>query len=301
MFPFTQVSHHLFGPTLSSKTEFPFIYRAVPIEKYQYIGIVKLLKHFRWMWVGIVTLDDDKGEDFIRTLMPKLSENNICAAFIDRMPRVMDFSDLHDVYLRTEKLVHLFTDSQAKTLIVHAETHCILGFKYLLVQMGNVSEALGRVWVLTAQWDFPALQFHRTWNTQIFHGALSFAVYTSKVEGFKNFLLTLNPYSRSRYSFNKDFWEQAFDCLLPTSSIGEGSHTLCTGEEHLQSLPGPFFEMSMTSQSYSVYNAVYGVVHALHAMHSFNSKNRSAKRDLNPQPWQVLHFLANKAVLQANM
>uniref|UniRef100_A0A670J602 G-protein coupled receptors family 3 profile domain-containing protein n=1 Tax=Podarcis muralis TaxID=64176 RepID=A0A670J602_PODMU len=79
---------------------------------------------------------------------------------------------------------------------------------------------------------------------------------------FHHFLLNLNPHSEAD-GFIRLFWQQAFGCQFLDVETEE---EFCTGEEKLESLPGAFFEMQMTSQSYSIYNAVYAVAHALHAM-----------------------------------
>ncbi|XP_060110804.1 vomeronasal type-2 receptor 26-like [Heteronotia binoei] len=42
----------------------------------------------------------------------------------------------------------------------------------------------------------------------------------------------------------------------------------CNGEERLEKLPGPLFEMSMTGYSYNIYNAMYAVAHAVQVMYS---------------------------------
>ncbi|KAF7238012.1 Vomeronasal type-2 receptor 26 [Varanus komodoensis] len=286
-----QIAYYVFGPMLSTKIQFPFIYRTVPSEEYQYSGIVQLLLHFLWTWVGIITLDDDKGENFIQILMAMLSQNGICSAFTARMPSLTSFSQLYDKYFNTGILLHLFSHSKSKVLVVFAETLSTLGLKLLLIQNENMEGTLGRVWIMTAQWDFPAVQFHRNWDIRIFQGTLSFAVHSNEVAGFQNFLLALKPNLLNGDNFIKDFWEQSFDCLFSDAHEGGESPGTCTGKETLQSLSGPFFEMSMTPQSYSVYSAVYIVAHALHAMFSSAIKLRLAAALPNPQPWQLHHFL----------
>uniref|UniRef100_A0A8D2IVQ1 G-protein coupled receptors family 3 profile domain-containing protein n=1 Tax=Varanus komodoensis TaxID=61221 RepID=A0A8D2IVQ1_VARKO len=281
----------------STKIQFPFIYRTVPSEEYQYSGIVQLLLHFLWTWVGIITLDDDKGENFIQILMAMLSQNGICSAFTARMPSLTSFSQLYDKYFNTGILLHLFSHSKSKVLVVFAETLSTLGLKLLLIQNENMEGTLGRVWIMTAQWDFPAVQFHRNWDIRIFQGTLSFAVHSNEVAGFQNFLLALKPNLLNGDNFIKDFWEQSFDCLFSDAHEGGESPGTCTGKETLQSLSGPFFEMSMTPQSYSVYSAVYIVAHALHAMFSSAIKLRLAAALPNPQPWQVLPYNPNFTII----
>nr|XP_056700651.1 vomeronasal type-2 receptor 26-like [Euleptes europaea] len=56
-----------------------------PSEVPQYFGLIRLLLHFHWDWIGIVAPDDDSGENFIQALIPMLDQNNICVEFIDRI------------------------------------------------------------------------------------------------------------------------------------------------------------------------------------------------------------------------
>ncbi|KAG8140797.1 hypothetical protein E2320_003463, partial [Naja naja] len=60
-----------------------------------------------------------------------------------------------------------------------------------------------------------------------------------------------------------DFGNQAFGCLVPNKDAPDDGG--CTGEERLDDLLAPFFETSMLSHSYSIYNAVNA--QALHAAH----------------------------------
>uniref|UniRef100_A0ACB8EWL3 Uncharacterized protein n=1 Tax=Sphaerodactylus townsendi TaxID=933632 RepID=A0ACB8EWL3_9SAUR len=72
---------------------------------------------------------------------------------------------------------------------------------------------------------------------------------------------------------------------------------MCTGDEKLDTLPGPLFEMTMTGHSYSIYNAVYAIAYTIHAIESPRSKNRGIvdgeknARSKFFQPWQLHKFL----------
>ncbi|KAM6449026.1 vomeronasal type-2 receptor 26-like [Liasis olivaceus] len=75
--------------------------------------------------------------------------------------------------------------------------------------------------------------------------------------------------------------------------MDEEKQAICSGDEELENIPGPYFEMSMTGQSYSIYNAVHTIAHALQAMHSSRSKHKSKTNKgggdhLKLQRWQVL-------------
>nr|XP_008113649.1 PREDICTED: vomeronasal type-2 receptor 26 [Anolis carolinensis] len=115
----------------------------------------------------------------------------------------------------------------------------------------------------------------------------------SQVSGFHEFLQDRKPDTDQEDGFIGDFWQQAFMCSFPGLNLDESPENICTQEEKLETLPMSVFEMSMTSHSYNIYNAVYAVAHALHDMDSSKFKHRRTEiRDLQKmQSWQLLHFL----------
>nr|XP_034956999.1 vomeronasal type-2 receptor 26-like [Zootoca vivipara] len=76
----------------------------VPDETYQHIGVARLLRHFGWTWIGLVAVDDDKGDRFLQAIVPMLSQNGICYAFIVRIPKwnyvdeMVDYGLQHSVH-----------------------------------------------------------------------------------------------------------------------------------------------------------------------------------------------------------
>ncbi|XP_061447692.1 vomeronasal type-2 receptor 26-like [Rhineura floridana] len=68
----------------------------VPDEAYQYIGIVRLLQNFGWTWIRLLAVDDDYGDRFLQAIVPLLTQNSICYAFILRLPKRSYLDDFTD-------------------------------------------------------------------------------------------------------------------------------------------------------------------------------------------------------------
>ena len=150
--------------------------------------------------------------------------------------------------------------------------------------------ALGKVFILTSHWEFVVTTEEIDQQyLKVFHSALQFRVHSRDVPEFKHFLRTVNPLQPQGDIFLRDWWENAFQCTFGKSS----QWRKCTQKEKLQDLPDSTFGMSMTSQSYSIYNAVYSMAHALHAAYVWKSKRGmmgEGQKRLNIQPWQVKSF-----------
>ncbi|XP_070794811.1 vomeronasal type-2 receptor 26-like [Pituophis catenifer annectens] len=81
IFKVPQFGFHFLKFTQEDRTVFPSFFRISPNELPQYVGLVRLLLHFQWNWVGLVAPKNDNGELFISTLRPMLQEKEICLAF----------------------------------------------------------------------------------------------------------------------------------------------------------------------------------------------------------------------------
>ncbi|XP_015284635.1 PREDICTED: vomeronasal type-2 receptor 26-like [Gekko japonicus] len=84
LFKIPELGYGSFSPVLKERSIFPSFYLIDPSEVPQYLGIIHLLLHFHWNWIGIVAPDDDSGENFIQALTPMLDQNNICVEFTKR-------------------------------------------------------------------------------------------------------------------------------------------------------------------------------------------------------------------------
>ncbi|XP_053120231.1 vomeronasal type-2 receptor 26-like [Hemicordylus capensis] len=294
-----QLSYGSFDPILSDVIQFPSFFRMVPNEGPQYIGIVQLLKHFRWNWIGLITSDDDSGETFLKTLRPRFFQNNICIAFTVSIPAETSHGSnaaITNALGWIDQTLRLY--SKINVILVYGDGQYMEGLQFILQSNEFLHfEPMEKVWIITAQWDYTAVVSEKIFSVKSFNGTLSFTPHKNGVPGFHDYLESINPHQSEIYAIGY-FWYSVFDCSLPIKNLYLPGAKHCTGEEKLGNLPASVFEMGMSSQSYSIYNAVYAVAHALHAMFSSRYKQKRMKKGerknlLKVQPWQLHAFLRN--------
>uniref|UniRef100_A0A670K379 G-protein coupled receptors family 3 profile domain-containing protein n=1 Tax=Podarcis muralis TaxID=64176 RepID=A0A670K379_PODMU len=265
LYKIPQLTYGSFPPDKNYGSQVPSFYCMVPNEAHQYMGIISLLKHFGWTWVGLFTVDDNSGEHFLQTLEPSLSHNGICLAFTQRIKQTARFDNWDEFhYIVLNIYVHL-TDDKANVFMMYGESMIIIWLRSIIFLRDPENREISsfkKVWIVTTQIDFILTGFQRSWGLQIFQGAISFTIHSQNLPQFQRFLQGIKLYWTQGDGFFKDFWEQAFDCTFPNPSVPTEVNDMCTGEESLQSLPGTLFELSMTGHSYSIYKAVYVVAHA---------------------------------------
>uniref|UniRef100_A0A8D2IML9 G-protein coupled receptors family 3 profile domain-containing protein n=1 Tax=Varanus komodoensis TaxID=61221 RepID=A0A8D2IML9_VARKO len=270
-----QITYGSFLPGKGGKVLFPFLYQMVPKEAQQYMGVVRLLQHFRWTWIGLCAVDDNKGERFLQTMVPILSQNFICEAFILRITKWDYVDQLTEVMVQHWKSYNTVIESKANVVFIYGEPPSFHMLSTLLFLAPFLDlPPLGKVCIITSHWDFALHSLQKMWDMQTFHGSISFSVHSNQPLEFQMFEYILRPSKAKGDGFILDFWEQAFNCLLKMPDGREEGKEICSGHEKLESLPGTFFEMEMTGHSYNVYNAVYAVAHALHAIYDTRFKGR---------------------------
>ncbi|XP_061447402.1 vomeronasal type-2 receptor 26-like [Rhineura floridana] len=281
-----------------------FFYWMFPDGAYQYKGILQLLLHFRWKWIGVLSQSDDNGERFLQSILPMFAQMGICTDFLETFPKLGFSGELNQMVEEMSETTSIIMGSTANVVVVHGEIQTIMAMR-VIPSIADTQDILmlnkAKVWIMTAQMDFTAFPFQRTWDIYFLHGAISFEVHSKDFLAFQKFLQMRSPILEKEDGFIRHFWEAAFLCSLPPLSLENKHGEICTGEEKLETLPGSVFEMSMTAHSYSIYNAVYAVAHALHDLHATHSSkfkqpsmvDRLRWELLNQQPWQLHKFLSS--------
>ncbi|KAL8176341.1 UNVERIFIED_CONTAM: hypothetical protein K2H54_032022 [Gekko kuhli] len=289
------------APLMTEGTQILSLYQMVPNEALQFKGILQLLLHFQWTWVGFFGGVGANLEWFMQNILPEFSKNGVCFDFIETIYNFGMENQFKEIGQWSEKVYATVMNSKANVAILYGDALSMVIFRMLL-SLPRFEDMLqktkGEVWILTAQMEIKSYPGQTYWDTQLFDGALSLAIHSNEVQGFQQFLQSRSPSDSKEDGFIKDFWSLAFGCMFPNSFLKNSWQFEyignCTGEEKLENLPRPYLEMNMIGHSYSIYNAVHAMAHAVHAMYS--SKVSGAmmegkrKKLPNLQPWQVINL-----------
>uniref|UniRef100_A0ACB8G7B5 Uncharacterized protein n=1 Tax=Sphaerodactylus townsendi TaxID=933632 RepID=A0ACB8G7B5_9SAUR len=119
---YPQLSYGLLDPARRSKVLFPALYGMVPSESSLLSGVARLIRHFDWRWVGLITSDDDRGERAVETLAREIAKGGGCLAFTW-------------MFKNSDNRRHLlvsFQKSSANVTVLHGTTGLITDFRKLL-------------------------------------------------------------------------------------------------------------------------------------------------------------------------
>ncbi|XP_044523153.1 vomeronasal type-2 receptor 26-like [Gracilinanus agilis] len=281
LYRFPQISYGPFDSILSNKVHFPSVYQLTPKDSTLPLGMVRLIVHFNWTWVGLMISDDTKGETFLWDIKKEMDRNGVCLTFIEKIPASerYNFTPYNYIMPRigglSASVVVIYGDNNSLRIMHHIQ---MLYFTFR------------KVWITTSQWDFTIRPRHTQYN--IFNRALTFSSQTKEIPNFKSFLRTVKPAKYPKDIFLKKFWNSAFGCPFK-----DGNHVRedCSQNASLEILPLRYFDMSMSIQSYTIYNAVYAVAWALHKMLVTRTEMESLREgdSLLIYPWKLHSHLRN--------
>ncbi|XP_017454580.1 vomeronasal 2 receptor 69 isoform X1 [Rattus norvegicus] len=241
-----------FNPNLSDHDQFPYMYQIATKDTCLSHGMVSLILHFRWNWLGLVISDDDQGIQFLSDLREEMQSHGICLAFVNMIPETMQ------VYMIKAKIYDKqIMTSSAKVVIIYGEMNSTLEvsfrrWSYLGVQ---------RIWITTSQWD--VITIKKDFNLDFFHGTLTFAHHKVEVAKFRNFMQTRNPAKYPVKFFESVLGWNYFNCSISKNS-NLMDHFIFNNT--LEWIALNKYDMVLSEEGYNLYNAVYAVAHTYHEL-----------------------------------
>lgn len=250
----------------------------VPKEETQYQGIVQLLLHFEWTWIGLFAPDSANGDRFSRTLTSLLNQNDVCVAFSKQYSRMIS-------YIRTFQSVPTTLWKQVNVFLCYADTDFAFGpiFSFHQIFNSNLNSTVGKLWITTVVWDVKLILAYSSFLFQYVQGSMSL----DKSSG-RTIFDSYEPHSL----FLERFWKEAFSCSYSKLGLSVKGWRRCRENRNIDTLPPQELERVLSQDRYTIYNTIKIVVRGLQvALMSRSRRNPgSGENRLEPfrwQPWQV--------------
>ncbi|XP_028640300.1 vomeronasal type-2 receptor 116-like, partial [Grammomys surdaster] len=242
-----------FNPNLSDHDQFPYLYQIATKDTRLSHGMVSLMLHFRWTWIGLVISNDDQGIQFLSNLRDETQRHGICLAFVNMIPEDMQ------IYMTRAKIYDKqIMASTARVVIIYGEMNSTLEVSF------RRWEYLGaqRIWITTSQWD--VIINKRDFSLDFFHGTVTFEHHHSEIAKLRNFMQTMNT---SKYPVDISkcmLWWNYFNCSVSKNSNSKMDHF--SFNNPVEWLAQHKFDMALSEEGYNLYNAVYAVAHTYHEL-----------------------------------
>ncbi|XP_070592757.1 vomeronasal type-2 receptor 26-like [Erythrolamprus reginae] len=89
LYKIPQINYCVINQMAEKNHPFPFSYRMTPNHEPPYSAVVKLLLHFQWTWIGLLSQDKESGEKFKRKFEILALKNGICIVLSGTVPEAM--------------------------------------------------------------------------------------------------------------------------------------------------------------------------------------------------------------------
>ncbi|XP_037054436.1 vomeronasal type-2 receptor 116-like [Peromyscus leucopus] len=282
LYKYPQLTFGPFDTILNDRSQFSSLYQTAPKDISLSHGIVILMVHFSWTWVGLVLMDDHKGAESLSDLRREMDRYRVCLAFVEMIPDI----PISSYYEPSIKTLLQILKSSANVVIIYGDHESLHGAIMIIA-----AHVLNRkVWVLNSQWDETSLTNSLIFDT--FHGSLIFAHHHTEVSDFRKFIQTYNPSKYPEDYFLAKFWNTYFNCSFSVPDCQILGN--CLPNASLDMLPKNVWEMDMTEESYNLYNSVYAVAHSLHEMTLKQVQiQHHGNGEVYTFPWELHPFLKN--------
>ncbi|XP_048191055.1 vomeronasal type-2 receptor 116-like [Perognathus longimembris pacificus] len=248
LYRFPQLSFGPFDQVLGDHYKFPALYQMARKDTSMATAMVSLLLHFRWNWVGLLTVEDDNGLWFLSELKEEMAKNRVCVDFELALPNNILF---HKTKLKAVN--DQVNKSSANVFIIYGD------HEFLLVMQLRITS---KIFILNSQWDLSmSRDYFLLGSSQI---PLMFSHHHPDVSGFTEFVKAVNPSKYPEDIFLAEVWLVSFNCSNSESDCVTWEN--CAHNASLDLLPRHVLDMTLSVDSYNIYNAVYTVAHALHEM-----------------------------------
>uniref|UniRef100_A0A1B8YAM7 G-protein coupled receptors family 3 profile domain-containing protein n=2 Tax=Xenopus tropicalis TaxID=8364 RepID=A0A1B8YAM7_XENTR len=291
LFRFPQVSYGATDPVYNDRIQFPSFYRTVPNELSEMDGIVQILKHFGWKWVGLIVSNSDSGERALDRIRKDIESYGGCVAFSVFLSESIFF---YLFIFNVKSIINKINQKGVDVIVLFlTPTHL-----KIFIRLFSSRQITRKIWLSSS--FFPTVVPHiHGYSRTTLNGTLSLSAQGGEIPGFETFLYRMTPSNYPNDDTVTEIWETLHDCSftgsLKTNTSVPGQK--CSGNESLDDEALSRFGNFDFRVGYQVYTAVYALAHSLHNLFS-------ARAPAHPQapagslkhrfkPWQLNAFIHN--------
>ncbi|XP_031758635.1 vomeronasal type-2 receptor 26 [Xenopus tropicalis] len=286
------ISYGSRDPVFNDRVQFPSFYRTVPDELSEIDGIVELIKHFGWKWVGLIVSDDEIGLRAGKHFEREMKKDGICLAFNIRI-------ELGSIASTDPMKTREILNRSTANVVVLLVSLRFVGYILFFFAMFDMPE---KIWIVSSTF-LRVLDTAYPQNRIIFNGILALSIQQGEIPGFREFLHGLNLSECPDGILFPDVSERLSDCKLPNAIKTTPSGTnislpQCTESEFFQEYDLPINETLNFRISYGVYTAVYTMALALHKLNMKQTRashpDRRERQHINFKQWQLNALIQSK-------
>ncbi|XP_069832218.1 vomeronasal type-2 receptor 26-like [Dendropsophus ebraccatus] len=314
VYGYTQISYGATDPLLSDRTMYPYLFRTAHNDHVYFSAILKLLKHFSWSWVGIVTSDDDSGIKESQTLTSFLNSHDICVEFTAKIVYnrpVYDYDIAQTKHFINEKNKKIISTSSSNIIIICGSFSIDMVDAFKLP--GNVLET--KTFILPPSWfssneiiDHCLQAFncclgflHNTDITVLFTRQILSNPY--ETGEMMQFIMNVHPSKFPNDKMLEDVWMTYYYCLSTNpyknsifEAFGKGKLFKCSGDEDIRGISGSLINIRYPVVYYAVLSMAYALDYMLIPVdiefHSNQMKSLQYRHKLN-QHLKTLYYFNN--------
>ncbi|XP_075716884.1 vomeronasal type-2 receptor 26-like [Rhinoderma darwinii] len=270
LYRYSQISYGATSYVLNDRNLYPTFYRTILSVRISYFVLSKLIMFFRWIWVGIISSDDDIGSEEVQILTQYLTMNQICVAYTIKV-KFVSLSLLDNI---EHKNMEIIRQSSAQVIILcgtytpHLEDR--------LYAIRGVLHDKTLVFGPTFALNTFLMEHHR----EAFNGSLALEPSPLPVPDMRSFYESFQVISHPEDMLLAHIWLLNLRCLSRDPQMNEIHQFIYNISLHNCSETlrvTDFLSFQGKGLSDRVYKAVYLLAQALHDLHMTRKVNHPHK------------------------
>ncbi|XP_036418148.1 G-protein coupled receptor family C group 6 member A-like [Colossoma macropomum] len=259
---------------LSDKLRYTSFFRVIPSNIYQAQALAKLMRHFNWDWIGVVSLDDDYGKDIYENFVPHAEKERICSEFHQVIP------NYGNVKQHIKQVADIIQNSTAKVVVLFLRIQQV---EKLFEEM--IKTNTSRIWIASNTWSMSRLLMKMKGINKV-GDILGTNFITGKIPGFEDYLQNLRPRPGARNDFIREYKQMRFNCSQQSEHT---SPLACNVTDPQEANDDYLLHAVDVTEAYNQRVAVYAVAHAMKKLLQCN--DTACSGDTNFKPYELVDIL----------